>query len=125
MAESALHGQRTLPSFAIGPGSDPEMRREECFDDGFEGATIFRPGEAVALIAIADIGHGDAVSLHCRHDLLGLFYNRCRHIQHPPVTYQSRAWGGNKLVTRPEKTAETRDFDRLYGWFERLRCLTA
>jgi len=34
------------------------MCREEYFDDGFEGAAIFRPAEAVAFIAIAHIGHG-------------------------------------------------------------------
>ena len=37
------------------------MCREEYFDDGFEGVAIFRPAEAVAFIAIADTGHGDAV----------------------------------------------------------------
>jgi hypothetical protein len=48
-----------------------EMSRQECFRNGREGAAVFGPAEAVALITIVDIGHGDAVLLHCRDDLLG------------------------------------------------------
>src|SRR6266851_7177590 len=47
------------------------MRVEERFHDGFEGAAIFRPAEAVAFGGIIDIGHGDAASLHGGHDLPG------------------------------------------------------
>ena len=49
-----------------------KMRREERFDDGFEGAAIFGPAEAVTFVRIIEIGHGDAVLLHRRDDLLGL-----------------------------------------------------
>jgi hypothetical protein len=39
-----------------------EMRREERFDDGFEGAAVFGPAEAVAFIAIVDIARGCRVA---------------------------------------------------------------
>jgi hypothetical protein len=64
------------------------MRREECFRDGLEGATVFGPAEAVAFITIVDIGHGDAVLLHCGDDLLGL-----RGFDTHVVTFLQRAPG--------------------------------
>ena len=48
-----------------------EMGRQERFRNGRKRTTVFRSAEAMAFITIVEIGHGNAVLLHCRDDLLG------------------------------------------------------